>query len=74
MKSDTSKFLEKALSLPAEARAALAGSLIESLDEAVDDDAEAAWAEEIARRVQKLDSKKAKMVPWSKARRMILGR
>ena len=74
MKADTSKLLEKALSLPAEARAALAGSLIESLDESVDDDAEAAWAEEIARRVQALDSKKAKTIPWSKARRMILGR
>ena len=73
MKADTSKLLEKALSLPAEARAALAGSLIESLDESVDEDAEAAWAEEIARRVQKLDSGKAKTVPWPKARRMILG-
>lgn len=74
MKADTSKLLEKALSLPAEARAALAGSLIESLDESVDEDAEAAWVEEIARRVQELDSGKAKTVPWPKARRMILGR
>ena len=73
MKADTSKLLEKALSLPVEARAALAGSLIESLDETVDEDAEAAWEEEISRRVQKLDSGKAKTVPWSKARRMILG-
>jgi hypothetical protein len=48
MKADTLKLLEKALKLPAEARAALAGSLIESLDETVDEDAEAAWAEEIA--------------------------
>ena len=73
MKADTSKLLEKALSLPAEARAALAGSLIESLDESVDEGVEAAWAEEIARRVQKLDSGKAKTIPWSKARQMILG-
>ena len=74
VKADTSKLLEKALRLPAEARAALAGSLIESLDESVDEGVEAAWAEEIARRVQKLDSGKAQTVPWAKARRMILGR
>ena len=74
MKSDTSELLEKALKLPVEARAALAGSLIESLDETVDEDAEAAWADEIGRRIHELDSGKAKTVPWSKARRMILGR
>lgn len=72
VKTNTSKLLEEALKLPAEARAALAGSLIESLDETVDEDAEAAWAEEIARRVRELDSGKAKSIPWSKARRMVL--
>ncbi len=74
MKADTYKFLKNTLSFPPEARAARAGSLIESLDEDVDENAEAAWAAEIERRVQKLDSGKAKTVPWSKARRMILGR
>lgn len=74
MKSDTSKLLEQALKLPVEARAALAGSLIESLDETVDEDAEEAWADEIARRIAELDSGKARTIPWSKARRMILDR
>lgn len=74
MKRDASKLLETALNLPVEARAALAGSLIESLDDSVDEGAEAAWADEIARRIAELDSGKAKTVPWSKARRMILGR
>ena len=74
MKADTAKLLDKALRLPIEARAALAESLIESLDERIDADAEAAWEAEIARRVQELDSrKKTKTIPWSKARRMILG-
>ena len=72
MKNETSELLEKALKLPAEARAALAGSLIESLDETIDEDAEAAWADEIAQRIRDLDSGKAKTIPWSKARRMIL--
>ncbi len=63
MKSDASKILEAALKLPLEARAAIAGSLIESLDTEVDEDVEAAWAEEIARRVRDLDSGKAKKYP-----------
>ena len=69
-----SKLLEEALRLPAEARAALAGSLLESLDEDCDEDAEAAWAEEIARRVQAIDSGRTKLIPWAEARRRILGR
>ena len=74
MKNDASKILEEALKLPPEARAALAGSLIESLDETVDENAEAAWADEIARRVDDLNSGKAKTIPWSKARRLIISR
>ena len=69
-----SKILEAALKLPPEARAAIAGSLIDSLDEAIDEEVEAAWAEEIAQRVKDLDSGKAKTIPWSKARRLILSR
>ena len=68
------KVLEAALRLPAEARAALAGYLIESLDGSVDEDAEAAWGQEIARRIDDLDRGRIKAVPWSVARRQILGR
>ena len=71
---DPSKLLEEALKLSPEARAALATSLLESLDEAVDEGAEAAWAEEIAKRTRGLDSGAVTPVPWSEARRMILGR
>ena len=70
--TDTSKLLEEALKLRVEGRAALAGSLIESLEETVDQDAEEAWAEEISRRVRELDSGKAKTIPWPEARRVIL--
>jgi putative addiction module component (TIGR02574 family) len=73
MRSETDKLLEKVLKLPLEARAAIAGSLLESLDETVDEDTEASWADEIARRVRDLDAGKAKTIPWSQARRMILG-
>jgi putative addiction module component (TIGR02574 family) len=68
---DPKHLLEEALQLPAEARAALAGELIQSLDERVDDDAEEAWAAEIRRRVDQLDAGTVKTVPWSEVRRRI---
>jgi putative addiction module component (TIGR02574 family) len=74
MKRDTTKILQEALKLPIEARAALAGSLLESLDEVVDENVEAAWADEIARRIDDVNTGKAKTVPWSEARRRILSR
>ncbi len=64
--------LEEALGLPKPARAALAGSLIESLDEEVDENSEAAWAAEIARRIQEVEKGAVKMIPWARARRIIL--
>jgi putative addiction module component (TIGR02574 family) len=53
--------------------AELAGSLLESLDVAHDDPAavEAAWNEEIARRIEELDSGKVETVPWEEVRRRI---
>jgi len=71
MSQDVSELLKKALALPAEARAALAGSLLESLDETLDESAEEEWNREIARRIGELDSGKVKPVPWSEARRQI---
>ena len=52
MTQEVSELLKKALALPSEARAALAGSLLESLDETVDPSAEEEWSKEIARRVR----------------------
>jgi putative addiction module component (TIGR02574 family) len=71
MTQEVSELLKKALALPAEARAALAGSLLESLDETVDASAEEEWNQEIARRIQELDSGKVQPVPWADARRQI---
>jgi putative addiction module component (TIGR02574 family) len=73
MSPDTTKLLEDALKLPPEARAALAGSLIDSLDETVDEGSEAAWEIEIARRVKELDDSKTRPIPWVEARRRISG-
>ena len=71
MTPDISELLKKALALPPEARAALAGSLLDSLDDTVDSSAEEEWGREIARRIEELDSGKAKPVPWAEARRQI---
>jgi putative addiction module component (TIGR02574 family) len=72
MSPEVSELLKKALALPPEARAALAGSLLESLDdEPADEGVEAAWSEEIKRRIEELDSGKVKPIPWEEARRQI---
>jgi putative addiction module component (TIGR02574 family) len=71
MKRDAAELLREALELPPEARAALAGSLIDSLDSEVDDGIEAAWDAEIARRIRELDEGKAKLVPWAEVRRRL---
>ena len=63
MGQDVVKLVEDALKLPAEARAALAGKLIESLDAQADEAAEAAWKAEITRRLQHIDSGQVKTVP-----------
>ena len=74
MTPDTTKLLEDALKLPPEARAALAGSLIDSLDDTLDEDSEAAWGIEISRRLRDLDDSKTRPIPWVEARRRIAGR
>ena len=71
---DATKLLEAALKLPPEARAAMAGLLLDSLDTTVDADVEAAWEQEINRRLEDLDSSPNRVVSWSDARRKILGR
>ena len=73
MTHDATELLKRALTLSAEERAQLAGSLLESLDGAHDDPeaVEAAWNEEIARRIADLDSGKAKTIPWEEVRHRI---
>ena len=71
MSSETRRLLEEALKLPPEARAALAGQLLDSLDHEPDSDAEAAWEREIETRLRELDGTEVRPVPWSEARRAI---
>jgi len=69
MSPETDDLLKKALTLPLEERAALASSLIDSLDETVDEDAEVAWQQEISRRMDEITSGKVKTIPWREVQR-----
>lgn len=73
MSPEAKKVLDDALQLPTSARAALVAQLLQSLDTEVDEGAEAAWSAEIAKRLKDLETGRAKAVPWSEARRQILG-
>jgi putative addiction module component (TIGR02574 family) len=68
MMQEAHELLKKALALPDKERAELAGSLIDSLDETVDENAEAAWQEEIVRRLDEVRSGKVKTVSWDDVR------
>jgi len=72
MDQGTKKLLLEAMQLPPEVRAALAGQLLESLEEGVDEGAEALWSAEIARRIEELEAGKVRAVPWAEARRQIM--
>jgi putative addiction module component (TIGR02574 family) len=63
MARDAADVLKDALALPLETRAALIGSLMDSLDTEVDEDAEEAWREEIRRRLAEIDNGATKLVP-----------
>jgi putative addiction module component (TIGR02574 family) len=75
MTTELSDILKKALSLPSEARAALARSLLKSLEEHPPDQGmEAAWSEEIKRRIEEVDSGKVQLIPYEEVRRRLMAR
>jgi putative addiction module component (TIGR02574 family) len=74
MAEDAAELLTQALKLPPAARAAIADSLIDSLETEVDDDAEAAWRSEIALRVRDLDSGDVQTLAWDEVRRQLRSR
>lgn len=71
--TEVESILHAALRLPAEARAAVAAELLESLDvpEQAPEEVEAAWADEIERRLGEVDAGAITPVPWAEARRRI---
>ena len=69
MSPETDELLQKAMTLPLKDRAELACSLIDSLDETVDEDAEVAWQQEVVRRMDEIRSGKVKTIPWREVQR-----
>ncbi len=71
MEKEAAEILARALHLPEESRAALADSLLESLDTEVDENAEEAWRLEIRRRLTEIDSGAVDLIPWPDARKRL---
>jgi putative addiction module component (TIGR02574 family) len=71
MSPDTTDLLRKALALPEDERAALANTLLDSLD-TTNESVQEAWDEEVARRIEELKAGKAVTVPWEDLHRELL--
>ena len=71
MSTRADTILDTALELPPKERAWLASELIASLDEEKDSDVEAAWAQEIERRILEVESGEAQTSNWEDAQARI---
>jgi putative addiction module component (TIGR02574 family) len=75
MSPEVSDLLKRALALPVDERAALANTLLDSLEttnESVAGSVEEAWDREVARRIEDLKTGKAVTVPWEQLHRELL--
>jgi putative addiction module component (TIGR02574 family) len=64
MTTQSQELLRTALALPESERAQIAASLIRSLDAGADEEADAAWAAEIQRRIESIDRGEVRLIPW----------
>lgn len=71
MNPEVSELLKRALALTPEERAALANTLLDSLD-AANESVQEAWDKEVARRMEDLKAGKAVTVPWEQLHRELL--
>ena len=71
MSPEASDLLKRALALPVDERAALANTLLDSL-EASNQSVEEAWDDEVARRIDDLKAGRAVTVPWEQLHRELL--
>lgn len=71
MSPELSDLLKRALALPVDERAALANTLLDSL-EIPNKSVEEAWDKEVARRMEDLKAGRAVTVPWEQLHRELL--
>jgi putative addiction module component (TIGR02574 family) len=71
MSPEISDLLKRALALSVDERAALAHTLLDSLD-VMDESVQKAWDDEVVRRIDDLKAGKAVTVPWEQLHRELL--
>ncbi len=71
MSPEVSDLLKRALALSVDERAALANTLLDSI-EGVDESVQEAWDKEVFRRMASLKAGKAVTVPWEELHRELL--
>ena len=73
MERNLNDLFQQAVQLPERDRATLAGLLIETLDPVSEPDVEAAWSEEIKRRVAEIDEGTVELIAWEDVRAELFG-
>ena len=65
--------LENALNMPEEQRAFIAGRLIDSLDDKIDEGVETAWQQEIQKRIASAEKGEATFISWEEVKKRLRG-
>jgi putative addiction module component (TIGR02574 family) len=73
MQRKLKEVFHEAAQLPERDRATLAGLLIETLDPTSEPEVEAAWSEEIKKRVAEIDAGNVELIPWEQVRAELFG-
>ena len=68
MTRNVAALLEEAVQLSQNDRAELAGRLLETLEGEPEEGVEAAWAEEVERRIRQIDAGEVETIPWKEVR------
>lgn len=71
MTPEVSDLLKRALALSVDERAALANTLLDGFEDE-NESVQAAWDDEVARRIEELKAGKAVTVPWEQLHRELL--
>lgn len=72
MSTPIRELFRQASELDEHGRATLAGLLLESLEQEVDEDVESAWKEEIEQRLAELDGDHVALVPWEEVKAKLM--
>jgi putative addiction module component (TIGR02574 family) len=73
MERNLKEVFREAVQLPERDRATLAGLLIETLDPVSERDVEAAWSQEIKKRLDEIDAGTVELIPWKEVRAELFG-